>query len=467
MSVVLAVALDAELTRALARTEPAWRLHPTDDPEGVDRLVRGERFDLVVVAPSVREPIRVAQRAHSADRTVPVVLLREPGDLEVVRRALQLTPLIGESVHCLPSPHDVGELAAVLREVLSESDARARHEATTSMLDQMLREATPTQRQHLGLILEHLPVGVISLDAELRIRGTNRAAAQLFAGPGADAIGSPVADGFDDPVGVETFLRGASSGTTPAELFAMRHPDGPRHLELIVAPAGAGSDGRGLLLLVQDVTARVLAERARDEAEEVLRFQKQLLEIESEATIDGILVVSPEGRILYSNRRFALMWGIPDDVMAAEGESAALEWVSHSVVDAVGFAARVRYLYEHPDEVDRDEILLRDGRVFDRFSTPLRDPQAGYLGRAWYFRDITQQKQLEANLRRSQERSELLANASAVFASSLDHEAILHRLAELAVAGAADWCAVDLTDADGRIRRLTATHRLPEKRALA
>src|SRR5437762_13092756 len=47
-----------------------------------------------------------------------------------------------------------------------------------------------------------------------------------------------------------------------------------------------------------------------------------------------------------------------------------------------------------------------------------------------------------------------LAEASAVLASSLDYEATLSRVAELAVPGLADWCVVDLLDDDGRIRRV-------------
>jgi PAS domain S-box-containing protein len=47
-----------------------------------------------------------------------------------------------------------------------------------------------------------------------------------------------------------------------------------------------------------------------------------------------------------------------------------------------------------------------------------------------------------------------LAEASAVLASSLDYEATLSRVAQLAVPELADWCVVDLLGADGTIRRV-------------
>src|SRR5215475_6017842 len=46
-----------------------------------------------------------------------------------------------------------------------------------------------------------------------------------------------------------------------------------------------------------------------------------------------------------------------------------------------------------------------------------------------------------------------LAEASAVLASSLDYEATLARVAQLAVPELADWCVVDLVD-QGDIRRV-------------
>jgi PAS domain S-box-containing protein len=47
-----------------------------------------------------------------------------------------------------------------------------------------------------------------------------------------------------------------------------------------------------------------------------------------------------------------------------------------------------------------------------------------------------------------------LAEASAVLGSSLDYEATLSRVAQLAVPELADWCVVDLLGEDGRIRRV-------------
>jgi hypothetical protein len=43
--------------------------------------------------------------------------------------------------------------------------------------------------------------------------------------------------------------------------------------------------------------------------------------------------------------------------------------------------ARVAYLYEHRDEESRDELALKDGRTFDRYSAPVRGKDGVYYGR--------------------------------------------------------------------------------------
>jgi two-component system CheB/CheR fusion protein len=61
----------------------------------------------------------------------------------------------------------------------------------------------------------------------------------------------------------------------------------------------------------------------------------------------------------------------------------------------------------------------------------------------------------------------MLSQASALLASSLDYETTLGSLAQLSTAAFADWCSVDLLNDDGSIRHLTVSHANPVLRDLA
>lgn len=63
--------------------------------------------------------------------------------------------------------------------------------------------------------------------------------------------------------------------------------------------------------------------------------------------------------------------------------------------------------------------------------------------------------------------ADMLSQASGLLASSLDYETTLESLTRLSTAAFADWCAVDLINADGSIRHLTVSHANPALRDLA
>ncbi|MGH9253838.1 MAG: GAF domain-containing protein [Vicinamibacterales bacterium] len=73
-----------------------------------------------------------------------------------------------------------------------------------------------------------------------------------------------------------------------------------------------------------------------------------------------------------------------------------------------------------------------------------------------------EQQNLRAAAQQSAARAAFLAEAS-VCLSSLDYEANLRRVTEIAVSRLSDWCAVDLLDEPGAIRRIAVAHIDPPK----
>ncbi|MCY2990687.1 MAG: PAS domain S-box protein [Planctomycetota bacterium] len=150
----------------------------------------------------------------------------------------------------------------------------------------------------------------------------------------------------------------------------------------------------GILSIGTDITER---KRAEDE----LQFRNVLLSTQQETSIDGILVVDEQAHILSYNRRFVQLWGLPEKLVEDRIDEPVLQFVTAQLADPRSFLQRVQYLYEHRHDTSRDELLLKDGRVLDRYSAPIFGPLDRYYGRIWYFRDITERKQAEEALRAS------------------------------------------------------------------
>lgn len=147
-------------------------------------------------------------------------------------------------------------------------------------------------------------------------------------------------------------------------------------------------------------------------AEEKLQFANTLLTTQMETSPDGILVVDANARIISFNRRFADMWGVSLDLLEAKDDAPVLAAVTSAMKDPQAFVARVKYLYQHPEEGGRDELETRDGRFIDRHTGVLRTPAGAQLGRVWFFRDITERKLAEAEILRMARRDALTGLAN-------------------------------------------------------
>ena len=154
--------------------------------------------------------------------------------------------------------------------------------------------------------------------------------------------------------------------------------------------------------------------REKSEAAEALSLKTTLLEAQSETSPDGILAVDTEGHSILFNKRFGELWRIPGHVLDTRDDGKILEYILCQLKDPVGFGIRVAYLYEHKDETSKDEIEFADGRCFDRYSSPLAGANGNYYGRIWYFRDITERKRREHELRRLAEIAEQAPQAIAL-----------------------------------------------------
>lgn len=140
-----------------------------------------------------------------------------------------------------------------------------------------------------------------------------------------------------------------------------------------------------------------VSQRKRSELE--LLTKTAFLEAQTDATIDGLLVVDANGQRILQNRRFNEMFSIPPELFDAADDAPLLDHVVRLAKDPGSFLARVLYLYVHPEETSQDEVEMTSGMIVDRYSSPVRGRDGRYFGRIWTFRDITQRRRNEDSLR--------------------------------------------------------------------
>lgn len=148
----------------------------------------------------------------------------------------------------------------------------------------------------------------------------------------------------------------------------------------------------------------------RKEAELVKQQSLSRLQATLESTADGILVVDLQGRIVDFNQQFAEVWRFPVDLIAqgrkvdliaAFNDHQAIAEMLGQLKDPDVFVKRVSEIYTTPHASSFDVLEFKDGRIVERYSQPQRIDGVP-VGRVWSFRDVSERKQLEEQLRQSQ-----------------------------------------------------------------
>ena len=121
---------------------------------------------------------------------------------------------------------------------------------------------------------------------------------------------------------------------------------------------------------------------------------RAMLENTLEATGDGILVVGADGKVMHSNRNFASLWRLPDELVASNDDQHMIKMVQEQLCDPQEFLRQVEALYANPEAESFDTLNFKDGRCFERASRPVRiDGEVS--GRVWSFHDVSDKKRID------------------------------------------------------------------------
>lgn len=136
----------------------------------------------------------------------------------------------------------------------------------------------------------------------------------------------------------------------------------------------------------------------RDKIEDELSMRLMFFEGIANSTVDGFLVVDPNGNKILQTQRTIELWKIPQEVVDDVSGHKQIGHIMHMTVDPQKFIAEIQYQMEHIDEKRLDEVELIDGTIMERYSSPVIGADGTHYGRIYTFHDVTDRKNIEKQL---------------------------------------------------------------------
>jgi PAS domain S-box-containing protein len=344
-------------------------------------------------------------------------------------------------------------------------------------------EALRASEARKAAVLDSVLDAVITIDHRGHVLEFNPAAQDLFGYERAEAQGRELAELIVPPSLRErhraALARIVETGEPSIlgqrlELTAMRNGGAEFPVELTVNRI-SGQTPPMFTGYVRDITDQQRAETERDQLlrlEQMARLEASQARDQLEAILrgvaDGVTAQAPDGSLVFANDAAVSTLGFDtaEELLAAPLEEVMSRF---QVFDEEGEPFPLSELPGRRalDGEDSPEALVRFRTVAtgaDRWSvvkaSPLFDDAGNVVLAINVFEDITEHKV-------AQDQQQYLAEASRVLASSLDPDAVLQQIAELAVPELGDWCVVDVVAEGGTVERKALAHEAPELTARA
>jgi PAS domain S-box-containing protein len=192
---------------------------------------------------------------------------------------------------------------------------------------------------------------------------------------------------------------------SPEKLPAELHP-----FVTAVEEAYRQSDSdRAMLERSMEVVSAELSDRLRlreallasKKAEEELSRALSVLTATLESTADGILVTTTDRKIVRTNQKFVDQWGVPQVLQESGDYDKTVAFAADLLKDPELFLERIDQISRQPEDESFDVLHFKDGRIIERYSLPQRI-RGETVGRVWSFREVTERRELEHQLRQAQ-----------------------------------------------------------------
>ncbi len=220
----------------------------------------------------------------------------------VLARAEPLRDASGKITNWFGTSIDIEDRRRAEMSLLEARDElEHRVEQRTAELAEAMDDLKESQRR-FRLAVEHYPSTFVIYDADRRIQYINSNGAEVIGRPEAEIIGKRDED-VRPPDGVEAFqpLLVQAISTRQRQTAELTVDRGDRHVTLIVTYVPILDDDGEIsqvLGITHDITARKQAEE-----------QREILHTATETAGEGILLVDPDGHIVYTNPALEEIFG--------------------------------------------------------------------------------------------------------------------------------------------------------------
>jgi PAS domain S-box-containing protein len=332
---------------------------------------------------------------------------------------------------CVPVKNATGQVQGLVLSLLDVTETAKAQQEEQSHAHKMVA------------ILESITDSYIALDHEWRFSDVNPVAERtILRRPKRELLGQVIWEAYPQSVG----------GALHHHCLIAAAKQQPVHFEAELALNGQWYEvhvyptREGLSLYLRDIEGRRREQEANSRLAAIV-----------ESSEDAIISINPEGVISNWNPAAERLFG-------------------YSGQEIIGKPLSLLYPSDHRDEFPQIMQRLERGERIDHYETErmrkdgvriqvalsisaIKDSAGRIIGAAKIARDITAQK-------RAREAEHFLAEASAILASSLDYEATLPSVAQLALPFLADYCVIDINQEDGSLRRVTAAAAAPPRQEL-
>lgn len=175
-------------------------------------------------------------------------------------------------------------------------------------------------------------------------------------------------------------------------------------------------------------TVRARPMRSERQPDDALSATAAHLAATLEATTDGILLADNAGTIMNMNRRFSQLWQLPQRLLAERSDEAVVAFLQSQVVPddsattPVQVASQAFCVKNDTGQSTFEVLHLRDGRVLERSSQPVRDRDEQMVGRVFCYRDVTERHRTQQELLAAHNQARQASRAKGEFLAMMSHE---------------------------------------------